>query len=150
VFEPVVAKLPVLISKLFNLLFCVVFKVSTDAEVVSNEFILAMFDAEIVSNEPILAIFEAEIVSIEFNLAVVEDVMISIELILAMFEAEIVSILFNLLLAEAVKVFVVPTLEVNVCNVEIFASADAVYVFKSAVVANPKPLTTTEPVTCKL
>jgi hypothetical protein len=61
-----------------------------------------------------------------------------------------VSIESNLLIAEAVKVFVVPTLAVNDCNVEIFASADAVYVFKSAVVAKPNPLTTTEPVTCKL
>jgi Ni,Fe-hydrogenase III small subunit len=61
-----------------------------------------------------------------------------------------VSIELNLLFTEAVNVFVVPTLAVNACNVEILASADAVYVFKSAVVAKPNPLTTTEPVTCKL
>ena len=150
VFEPVVAKLPVLFSKLLNLLFCVVFNVSTLAEVVSNELILAIFDADIVSNEPILLMFEEVIVSILFNLAEVEEVMISIALILAMFEAVIVSILLNLLFVEAVKVFVVPTLAVNACNVEIFVSLEPVYVFKSAVVANPKPLTTTEPVTCKL
>jgi hypothetical protein len=95
-----------------------------------------MFDAEIVSKLPILLMFDAEIVSNEP--------------ILAILDAVIVSILFNLLFVEAVKVLVVPTLEVNNCNVEIFASADAVYVFKSAVVANPNPLTTTEPVTCKL
>jgi hypothetical protein len=83
-------------------------------------------------------------------LATFEEVIVSIALILAMFEAVIVSIEFNLPLAEAVKVFVVPTLEVNACNVEIFASADAVYDVKSAVVAKPNPLTTTEPVTCKL
>lgn len=115
VFEPVVAKEPVLASKLFNLLT-----------------------------------FEAVIVSIEFNLATFEAVMVSIEFNLPMFEAVMVSIEFNLPLAEAVKVFVVPTLEVNACNVEIFASVDAVYAVNSDAVATPNPLTTTEPVTCKL
>jgi hypothetical protein len=79
-----------------------------------------------------------------------EPVLISKLFNLATFEAVMVSILSNLLIAEAVKVFVVPTLAVNDCNVEIFASADAVYDVKSAVVAKPNPLTTTEPVTCKL
>jgi hypothetical protein len=77
-------------------------------------------------------------------------VLISNEVNLDTFEAVMVSIESNLLFAEAVKVLVVPTLAVNDCNVDIFASADAVYDVKSAVVAKPNPLTTTEPVTCKL
>jgi hypothetical protein len=51
---------------------------------------------------------------------------LSNELILATLEAVIVSIESNLLIAEAVKVLVVLTLAVNDCNVDIFASADAV------------------------
>jgi hypothetical protein len=76
---PVVAKLPVLISKLVNLVFCSVFKVSTDAYLVSKSFNRRVADAV-----KVFVVFtDAVKFSIEPNLLFAEAVKVFVSITLA-------------------------------------------------------------------